>query len=210
MPIRAIVFLGNPGPEHAETRHNLGWWVGDILADRARVRLRPEAAEFLSAEGRLGGKKVLLVKPMTYMNASGEAVNLASKLHGFEPESLIVIADDIALPLGRIRIRASGSSGGHNGLQSIIEQLGTEEFTRVRLGVGPVADGIDSAEFVLDRFDDDDFIVAREMAAHAAEAVLMILARGVEAAANVYNRKPPAPDSTGESQAGADRPGEST
>lgn len=204
-----IVFLGNPGPRYVETRHNLGWWVADRLARAARIRFKPGPGDFDWAEGRLGGQKVLLVKPQTFMNASGEAVAQVARTRPVEPDRLIVVADDYALPLGRIRIRAEGSSGGHNGLASMIDHLGTERFTRVRVGVGPLPEEIEAAEFVLDRFGADELLVAREMAVRAAEAVTMILARGVEAAANLFNRKPPAPDEPNESSGGAPGPGES-
>jgi PTH1 family peptidyl-tRNA hydrolase len=193
-PQRFILCLGNPGAEHAETRHNLGWWVGDLLAAAARVGFRRTEGSSRVAEGRLGGVPVLLVKPMTYMNASGRAVADLARSFDVDAESIVVVADDISLPLGQIRIRREGSSGGHKGLESVIQHLGTEAFTRARLGVGPVPEGVDAVEFVLDRFRAEEFIVAREMAARAAEAITMILARGVEAAASVYNRKPPAPE----------------
>lgn len=209
MDLCVIVFLGNPGPEYIETRHNLGWWVADNLTKMARVRFKPGPGHFDWVEGRLGGQKVLLVKPRTFMNASGEAVTQVAHKKPLEPDRLIVVADDYALPLGRIRIRAEGSSGGHKGLASVIDHLGTERFTRVRVGVGPLPDEDEAAEFVLDRFGADEFIVAREMAARAADAVTMILARGVEAAANVFNRKPPAPDEPTKSSGGATGPGES-
>ncbi|HUU45552.1 MAG TPA: aminoacyl-tRNA hydrolase [Acidobacteriota bacterium] len=193
-PERFILLLGNPGPEYAETRHNLGWWVGDLLAAAARARFRPGRSTYRAAEGRIGGVPVLLVKPMTFMNASGLAVADLARSYPVDADMVLIVADDVALPLGQIRIRREGSSGGHNGLASVIEHLGTEAVTRVRLGVGPVPERVDAAEFVLDQFGTDEFIVAREMAARAAEAITMILARGVEAAANVYNRKPPAPE----------------
>jgi PTH1 family peptidyl-tRNA hydrolase len=117
-----------------------------------------------------------------------------SRDHELSSENLLVVADDIDLPLGRIRIRAGGSSGGHNGLESVIHSLGTDQFARIRLGVGPVPVGTDPADFVLDRFSEEELIIARDVAARAAEAVALVLARGVRAAANVYNRKPPAPE----------------
>jgi len=187
-----IVFLGNPGDRYAGTRHNLGWWVGDGIAAKAKAKFRPGPGDYLLAECRVAGRKTHLLKPTTYMNGSGLALDQYARWAGLTPGELIAVADDIALPLGEIRIRARGSSGGHNGLASIIEQLGSDEFTRVRCGVGPVPPGIDAAEFVLDDFTQDELLPARQMADRAMLAVEMILARGVSAAANTYNRKPPA------------------
>lgn len=204
-----IVFLGNPGPKYVETRHNLGWWVADKLIKTARIRFKPGPGDFDWAEGRLGGQKVLLVKPQTFMNASGEAVTQLAQSRPVDSDRIIVVADDYAIPLGRLRIRAEGASGGHNGLASMIDHIGTERFTRVRVGVGPLPEEIDAAEFVLDGFGADELLVAGEMAVRAADAVTMILARGIEAAANLFNRKPPAPDEPTKSSAGAQGPGES-
>jgi len=203
-----LLLLGNPGERYRQTRHNLGWWVGDILAERAKVGFKPGRGDFFVAEGRIGGQVVRMVKPTTFMNESGRALDQCAAIFGLEPAELIVVADDIDLVLGQIRIRERGSSGGHNGLASVIEHLGSEEFVRVRCGVGPVPAGVDPAEFVLDPFGSDEFIVAREMATVAADAVAMILARGPVAAANVFNRKPPAPEKPANGNAGAQRPGE--
>jgi PTH1 family peptidyl-tRNA hydrolase len=204
MPIPIIVFLGNPGERYAATRHNLGWWVGDQIAQTARVAFKPGAGSYMMAQGRVGGRSTLLVKPTTYMNASGEALTQVSEAHAIEPSSLLVVADDLALPLGQLRLRGHGSSGGHNGLASIIAQLGTEAFARIRCGVGPLPPGVDAAEFVLDPFPAAELIAAREMAARAADAVALVLARGLGAAASVYNRKPPAPGTSADGQPGAE------
>jgi PTH1 family peptidyl-tRNA hydrolase len=137
------------------------------------------------------------------MNLSGQALlELAERIE-LAPDDLIAVADDFALPLGQIRIRRDGSSGGHNGLASIIEVLQSEQFTRVRCGVGPVPSGLDPAEFVLAPFADNELSLAREMAERAAAAVKMIMTDGVSAAANTYNRKPPAPDAPSRDQSGA-------
>ncbi|MEW5876345.1 MAG: aminoacyl-tRNA hydrolase [Candidatus Zixiibacteriota bacterium] len=187
-----IAFLGNPGDRYAATRHNLGWWVADGIAAKAKAKFRPGLGDYLLAECRVAGRKAHLLKPTTYMNGSGLALDQYARWAGLVPGELIAVADDIALPLGEVRIRARGSSGGHNGLASIIEHLGSDEFTRVRCGVGPVPPGVDAAEFVLDDFTQDELLPARQMADRAMLAVEMILARGVSAAANTYNRKPPA------------------
>jgi PTH1 family peptidyl-tRNA hydrolase len=204
-----VVLLGNPGERYMMTRHNLGWWVGDLLAEQGRGRFRRGDGSYGSAQIALEGRDILLVKPLTYMNNSGEAVFEFRDQLSFRPEEqLVVVADDIALPLGQIRIRNAGSSGGHNGLQSIIDALGSQQFPRVRCGVGPLPAGLDPAEFVLDPFPASELPLAQEMAVRAAEAVRMILRQGVSAAANVYNRKPPAPDAPNGDTEGADRPWE--
>ena len=208
MAVPIIIFLGNPGDRHAATRHNVGWWVGDRLAAKAKTGFAAGHGRFLLSQVRLAGQPALLVKPTTYMNASGEAIVELSRSHAVEPESLMVVLDDLALALGQIRIRAGGSAGGHNGLASMIAHLGTDQFTRVRCGIGPLPAGVDAAEFVLDLFRPDELIVAQEMAGRAAEAVELILARGVHAAANVFNRRPPAPESSTLDMPGAVRPKE--
>lgn len=203
-----IILLGNPGSRYAQTRHNLGWWVGDILAEEARQSFHAGWGRFYYSEIGIDGKRVLLVKPTTYMNHSGHAiVELAERLT-VTPDQLFVIADDLALPLGQLRIRPYGSSGGHNGLASIIEALGSDQFVRIRCGVGPVPDGVDAAEFVLAPFAPNELSSARDMAERAATAVRMVVTDGVVPAANTYNRKPPAPDTPSGDQSGADRPRE--
>lgn len=207
MASRLVVFLGNPGTRYADTRHNIAWWVADILASRRRVSFHATSPDYQLAEGRLGGQLTALLKPLTYMNDSGRAVTAFARQEGLGPNEITVVSDDIDLPLGQIRLRERGSSGGHRGLASIFEDIGTEDLTRCRCGVGPVPPRGDAAEFVLDPFTPEELIVAREMATVAADAVEMILARGVAAAANVYNRRPSAP-STPPNGAGATRPRE--
>lgn len=204
MSVPILVFLGNPGERYARTRHNLGWWVGDQVAQVARVAFTRAADSYLVAEGRVGGRTALLIKPTTFMNASGEALAQLARVQVVEPSSLLVVADDLALPLGRLRLRAHGSSGGHNGLASIIAHLGTDAFARVRCGIGPLPPDADAAEFVLDPFSEAELIAAREMAARAADAVAMVLARGLGVAASVYNRRPPAPATSADGPPGAE------
>lgn len=203
-----IAFLGNPGSRYTETRHNLGWWVSDQVAARAKAAFRPGLGDYLFAECRVAGRRTHLLKPTSYMNASGLALDQYAQWAGLSPDELIVVTDDIALPLGEIRIRSRGSSGGHNGLASVIEHLGSEEFARVRCGIGPVPAGIDAADFVLDDFTSEELIPARQMAEKAAIAIEMILARGVSAAANTYNRKPPATEADPTGPPDAQGPGE--
>lgn len=189
-----VVLLGNPGHRYESTRHNLGWWVGDLLAAEFKVPFRAGWGRFYMAELRIDGHDATLVKPTTYMNLSGQALLELSERVEVTSNRLIAVADDIALPLGQIRIRGSGSSGGHNGLASIVETLETDQFARLRCGVGPVPEGVDPADFVLAPFADNELSSAREMAARAAAAVKMALTDSVSAAANTYNRKPPAPE----------------
>lgn len=200
---KVVLLLGNPGRRYEMTRHNLGWWVGDVLAARFRTAFKPGWGSFYLSEFDEGSQPCILLKPTTYMNLSGQALSELTERIEFTSEDLIAVADDFALPLGQLRVRRDGSSGGHNGLTSIIEVLQCEQFTRVRCGVGPVPAGIDPAEFVLAPFAENELSLAREMAERAAAAVRMILTDGVSAAANTYNRKPPAPEAPSGDQSGA-------
>jgi len=205
-----IILLGNPGVKYAMTRHNLGWWVGDILASSTKTQFKPGWGRFYYAQIELAERPAALVKPTTYMNLSGQVIAELSERLEVTSENLIVVADDIDLPLGQLRVRPYGSSGGHNGLASIIEAIGSDEFVRVRCGVGPVPVGADAAEFVLAPFTESELSLARDMAERAAAAVRTILANGALLAANTYNRKPPAPEAPSGDQSGADRPREGT
>jgi PTH1 family peptidyl-tRNA hydrolase len=201
---RLIILLGNPGERYALTRHNIGWWVGDVLAERRRLTYHPGAGDYYLAEGRIGGRPARLFKATTFMNESGRAVAQYASRVPVTPADLIVVTDDIDLPLGQLRIRLRGSSGGHNGLASVIEHAGSEDIARCRCGVGPVPPGVDPAEFVLDQFAADQLITARQMALKAADAVEMMIARGTSVAANAFNRKPPAPEKRHDAEAGAE------
>lgn len=207
MPSRLIVLLGNPGEEYEDTRHNIAWWVGDQLAERRRLRFTRDNDAF-RADGRIGGQKACLLKPLTYMNRSGDAVVRVVDELKLTPAEILIVSDDIDLPLGTVRIRNRGSSGGHRGLDSIFQSLATQDLARCRCGVGPVPPGEDPAEFVLDQFRADELIIARQMASTAADAVEMILARGVAVAANTFNRKPSASESAANGQSDAQRPRE--
>ncbi|HJY87198.1 MAG TPA: aminoacyl-tRNA hydrolase [Candidatus Acidoferrales bacterium] len=189
--MRLIVGLGNPGPEYAWTPHNLGFLVVDRLAEAGRIRVeRPEARACIG-RGQLAGKKVLLVKPQTFMNVSGLAVRELLGRFESDPAEMIAIYDDVALPWGYLRIRKRGSAGGHKGLKSLIGALGTDEFVRVRLGVRPEHPVGDLAAYVLSPMSRDQLEVAGEMVEQAAEAVGVILAEGVERAMNRFNRRVP-------------------
>ena len=192
--------LGNPGAEYYATRHNLGFWVADLLSDRFSGRWRRPSRRFLESDVTIADTPVTLLEPLTYMNLSGEALLEFCEGMVLAPSGLLVVCDDTALPLGRVRLRKSGSDGGHNGLKSIIASLGSDEFPRLRLGVGPVPDGVDHATFVLSEFGASEMETAREMVARAADCVEMVVGNGLEAAMNVFNadRSPGRPNGEGD------------
>mgnify|MGYP001607845476 CR=1 FL=1 len=187
--MRVIVGLGNPGSQYQFTPHNLGFLVIDRLSEGAGVRVtRPEAIS-LVAVARVAGEEVVLAKPQTYMNASGMAVRALLEKREETPESLVVIADDVALPWGMIRLRERGRSGGHNGLESVIGAMGTGEFCRVRLGIQPEHPVSDVAAYVLAPMRKAQLAVAAEAVDRAAEAVAMILKEGMKRAMTRFNQK---------------------
>ena len=193
MEIKVITGLGNPGKEYEGTRHNAGFAVVDALAKKYDMEAFSRFGKSMVARGFIGSSKVLLVKPMTYMNLSGEAVREVLDYYKADArESLIVISDDINLPTGKLRIRGKGSAGGHNGLKNIILHTGTEEFVRVRVGVGakPSPDA-DLAGHVLGHFAGEDKKIMEEAAERAAEAVECIVEQGWESAQNRYNGADP-------------------
>jgi PTH1 family peptidyl-tRNA hydrolase len=182
-----VVGLGNPGERYRRTRHNLGFMVVDELASR-HSRARPrEEGEALVLAAPLGPQEVLLVKPLTFMNRSGVAVEQLLADHGGTAADLVVVVDDVALPLGEIRVRERGSYGGHNGLRSLIEVLGTEDFARVRLGVGQGELPEDLAGFVLSDFPQEDVLVVQEAVGWAADAVTCLITEGPSQAMNRFN-----------------------
>jgi len=193
--MRLIVGLGNPGPEYAWTPHNLGFLVVNRLAERAGARVeRPEAMSFIGP-AKIAGQAVTLVKPQTYMNASGMAVRELVERLDADPAEMIVVLDDVALPWGMLRIRERGSAGGHNGLASVVGALGTDEFVRVRLGIQPDHPVGDLAAYVLRPMRKAELELAAELIDTAADAVEMILRDGAKKAMSKYNRKaaPPEP-----------------
>ncbi len=191
--MRFVVGLGNPGERYRRTRHNVGFMVVDALMARAGVAKGQEEALAQVAGARLGGEEpLLLVKPLTFMNRSGAAVDRLLADHAGTPQDLLVVVDDVALELGRLRVRERGSHGGHNGLRSIIEALGSEEFPRVRVGIGRGELPGDLAEYVLDAFPPEDVLVVQEAVERAADAVECALREGTAAAMNRFNGAPPA------------------
>ena len=166
-----VVGLGNPGREYEATRHNVGFRVTDLLAQKLQVRIDRLKFRALTRQTELGGKKVLLVQPQTYMNLSGAAVSALASYYHIPPQRVLVIFDDISLPPGRIRIRRDGSAGGHNGIKSIIQSLGTDQFPRIKVGVGakPHPD-YDLADWVLSKFSAQEEKALEPALTHAAEA----------------------------------------
>ena len=183
-----LVFLGNPGQKFDGSRHNVGFMTEQVLEKRLNVRADRLRFKALTAQTVLGGEKVLLMKPQTYMNLSGEAVQPAAAFYKVPPERVLVVSDDVSLPLGKLRIRASGSAGGHNGLKDIILRLGTDAFPRVKIGVGaPPNKDYDLAEWVLSGFHGQDAAEIAAATERAADALEAILSEGVERAMNRFN-----------------------
>ena len=185
-----IVGLGNPGQQYASTRHNTGFMTLDLLAQRLQVKVSKERFQAQTAQAVYEGQKLLLVKPQTYMNASGLSVEPAAHYYKLPPERIIVLFDDISLPVGKLRIRKSGSAGGHNGLKSLISSLGSDQFPRVKIGVGAKPHpGYDLADWVLSTVSKAEWPDYQSAMEHAADAALCIVKNGCERAAAEYNGK---------------------
>ncbi len=183
-----LVGLGNPGRDYEQTRHNVGFLTVDELAERHHVPVQKLKYRALTNTITMDGAKVLLMKPVTYMNVSGEAVGEAARFFKLPPERILVISDDTDLPVGKLRLRRRGSAGGHNGLKSIISHLGTEDFPRVKIGVGgkPHPD-YDMADWVLGRFSGDDRARIRSAIGQAADAATLIITHGMDEAMSRFN-----------------------
>ena len=183
-----IAGLGNPDKKYEHTRHNTGFEVLDILSDKWGINIDSEKFRSKTGTGTTQGKRIMLLKPLTYMNLSGEAVSGAVNYLKADPASeLIVVYDDIDLPVGKIRVRKEGSAGGHKGMKSIIECLGTESFTRVRIGVGAKPPEWDLADWVLSRFPAEDEDIMKNARQKAAEAIEALLSHDAEYVMSVYN-----------------------
>ena len=183
-----VVFLGNPGTKYEMTRHNAGFMAGDAMAKAQGAAINRSRFKALTGTCDIGGETVMLMKPQTFMNLSGEAVAQAVSFYKLAPDHVIVVSDEVALPIGKLRIRTKGSAGGHNGLKNIIALLGTDQVPRIRIGVGaaPHPD-YDMADWVLSSFkgkDAEDILAA---AARAAEAVECYITKGADRAMNLYN-----------------------
>jgi len=183
-----IVGLGNPGERYARTRHNVGFRSVETLAERHSLTFRQQRANSQLAEGIIHGQRVVLVKPQIYMNLSGQAVSALRNWYKIDlAHELLVIYDDLDLPFARIRIRERGSAGTHNGMRSIVAQLGTTEFPRLRVGIGQPPGKMDAADYVLSRFTPEEEAVLPDVLARVADAVDVILREGLITAMNRYN-----------------------
>lgn len=188
--IRLIAGLGNPGSEYDGSRHNAGFMVVDAL-----VAKLPKGFEKIHAcksyywRGNYAGKPLILQKPQTYMNLSGEALKLIINAEQIAPEEIMIVYDDMDIPLGKLRLRKGGGSGGHNGVQSVIDCLGTDKFTRLRFGIGKMENGRGSAEFVLSGFFEEERPVLAKVGVAAVDAIILSLRRDIKMAMNVYNAK---------------------
>jgi len=182
-----VVGLGNPGERYRRTRHNAGFMVVDALAARAGAGRGREEADAWVAEARIGGEDVLLVKPLTFMNRSGLPVDALRAARGLPPGDVLAVVDDVALELGDLRVRERGSHGGHNGLRSLIDVMGTEDFPRVRVGIRKGELPEDLAEYVLSEFPEEDVLVVQEIVGKAADAVECLLRDGAAPAMNRFN-----------------------
>lgn len=184
-----IAGLGNPTKEYEGTRHNAGFMVLDSLADKLNTDLSEKKHKALCGRGVIGGEKVILLKPQTFMNSSGESIRAAADYYKVEPENILVVYDDITLAPGNLRIRAKGSAGGHNGIKSIIAHLGTQEFPRVRVGVGEKPPRMDLADYVLGDFSQGEKKIMEDAVKEAADAVCEIVTDGIDRAMNSHNAK---------------------
>ena len=183
-----VVGLGNPGSKYESTRHNMGFLAVDMLAEKEKFKFNKLRFKAWTATWELGGEKVLVMKPQTYMNLSGESVGEAARFYKIPPEHVLVISDDIALPTGKLRIRSGGSAGGHNGLKNIIQHLGSDKFPRIKVGVGsPQQAGYEVVDWVIGKPMGDDQKVLLEALGKAADAVSVVIAQGPDRAMNRFN-----------------------
>lgn len=184
-----IVGLGNPGRQYEETKHNVGFHVIDKLAEKYDIDVNKFKNKAFVGDGAIKGKRVLLVKPQTYMNLSGESVREIVNFYKIPQERFVVIFDDTSLPCGSVRIREKGSHGGHNGIRNIIDQMGTDEFNRIKVGIGEKPSGWDLADYVLAKFNPDDLPLMEQGMDKAVQGVELMLSRGIKEAANRVNQK---------------------
>ena len=182
-----IAGLGNPTREYEKTRHNVGFEVIDVLADMLGTTVEEKKFKGCYGRGIIGGEKVLLLKPQTFMNLSGESIRAASDFYKVDPEHIIIIYDDISLDVGQLRIRKKGSAGGHNGIKNIIAHLGTQEFPRIKVGVGDKPKKMDLADYVLSRFSKEDRAAMEDAFKEAAKAVEVMITEGMDIAMNQFN-----------------------
>ena len=183
-----IVFLGNPGPRYENTRHNAGFFAADFVEKDAGVKINRVKFNALTVNALLGGQRVFLMKPQTYMNLSGGAVRQAMRFYKVPLSNVVAVCDDVSLPAGKLRVRRRGSAGGHNGLKDIIAKCGGEDFSRIKIGVGaPPHEDYDMADWVLSKLGGEDGKLISEAAKRAAAALVRLITRGVEHAMAEYN-----------------------
>lgn len=185
-----VVFLGNPGPKYAATRHNAGFMAADAMAKRNNIKINRARFRALTGMAEIGGQKVMLMMPQTFMNLSGEAAVQAQRFYKIPAEHILVVSDDMALPVGNVRVKTSGSAGGHNGLKSIISCLGTDKFPRIRIGVGEVPHpDYDQVDWVMSSFKGQDAKDIANAADQAAEAVDSYILDGPDKTMSRFNSK---------------------
>lgn len=185
-----VVGLGNPGRDYVGTRHNVGFETADVICSKYDIKLNKEKFRAIYGEGRIGGERVIVAKPQTFMNLSGESVREIMSWYKIEPENLIVVYDDISLETGTLRIRPKGSAGGHNGIKNIIYQLNTDMFPRIKIGISaPKNDEYELVDYVLGKFSKEEVDVLIKVAIKAAESVEVIIKDGVELAMSKFNGK---------------------
>ncbi|MCU1230419.1 MAG: peptidyl-tRNA hydrolase [Acidobacteria bacterium] len=194
--MKLIIGLGNPGGEYERTRHNVGWMVVDAFAKKFRIDITKHEKNAMTGTGRVAGGSVLVAKPLTFMNLSGDAVKLLLNAYGESPKDVLIVYDDIDLPVGRLRIRENGSSGTHNGMRSIVSSLATESFPRLRFGVRG-ANFSETAprlrDYVLDEFDADELPLVERGIARAVDALVLFARGDLRRAMNEFNRDPKEP-----------------
>lgn len=184
-----IAGLGNPTKEYDKTRHNVGFSAIDALADQYHIDVSEKKHKALCGRGAIEGQKVVLMKPQTFMNLSGESIRAAVDFYKVDPEDIIIIYDDISLEPGQLRIRLKGSAGGHNGIKNIIAHLGTQEFPRIKVGIGAKPPRMDLADYVLSRFSQGEQKLMDDAFKEAADAAVMMMTDGAERAMNHFNTK---------------------
>lgn len=187
--MKVICGLGNPGKEYEATRHNMGFITMDVLAERLDISIRKLKFRALIGEGRVNGEQVLLVKPQTFMNNSGNSLRELVTFYKLPPEDLMVVYDDIDLPVGTVRVRPFGGPGTHNGMRSVVAQLGTERFPRTRVGVGGNGQ-IPLVDFVTGKWTEEERPILADSVSCAADACQLFLTRGIDDCMNTINRKP--------------------
>jgi len=187
--MKLIIGLGNPGTEYADTRHNVGFQAIDTIGKAYNIRVNKNKFKGFFGEGMIGNSKVILIKPQTYMNLSGESVNSFISWYKVDPKDVLIIYDDVSLDPGVLRIREKGSAGGHNGIKSIIQHLGTDEFQRIKIGIGEKPQNWDLADYVLSRFTNLEMKMIDKTIKDVVDATQMMIEKGIQQAMNAYNPK---------------------